>query len=341
MIKLNRETKIGLLAVISLALLVWGIQYLKGINILANNLILYAEYDNVAGMRVGTPVHINGFEVGLVSQIRQKEDNPERLVVELNLNRGLKIPRDAVAEITPASFMGGHYVNLVFEGTCTEGTCAERGDTIQGRTLGLLASTVSTQDLENYMETLNKGLARMLDTLSNKLAQSQELEGTLSDVQATVSNLKSATARLDQLLAGNVQRTLQNVESLTATLEASNAQIENLLRNASSFSDQLATLDLQKTLQTTDEALRQLDGTLQTAQNALSSLDDLLQRLGDGPGTLPMLLNDPEMAASLRRTNKHLELLLQDMRLHPERYFRLGKKRKPYTPENDPALPSQ
>lgn len=340
---MRRETKIGILAVISIALALWGYQYLKGINVLSNATILYAEYGNIDGMRLSTPIRVNGFEVGLVSEIHQKGGDLNTIVVEMNLHKGIHIPKSATAEIIPAGFMGGHFINLNFEGTCSGKDCAKSGDYIKGNTLGMMASMLSQQDLTSYMETLNEGLKKMLDTLTTQLSKNEEVKSVLTDVRDIVSNLKSSTGRMDRLMANStssIEGTMANMDSITGNLAANKEQINMLLENAGAFSSQLKDANISGTLDEANATLKQLKTTLETAEKAMADVNELLAKVKEGDGTIAMLMNDPKMAEQLKMTAKHMNLFLQDFRLHPERYRRiLSKKKMPYKPpENDPGL---
>ena len=66
---MNKELKIGLLGIIAIIALVFGINYLKGINILNDNRNFYAVYENIGGLQIGSSVMVNGYRVGMVSDI--------------------------------------------------------------------------------------------------------------------------------------------------------------------------------------------------------------------------------------------------------------------------------
>ena len=53
---MNKELKIGLLAIVAIITLVFGINYLKGKNILNNNRNFYAVYENIRGLQGGRPL---------------------------------------------------------------------------------------------------------------------------------------------------------------------------------------------------------------------------------------------------------------------------------------------
>ena len=80
---MRKETKIGLFALITLALAIWGFQYLKGFNILSPKNTVKVVYERVDGLRISTPVLLNGLQVGLVADIRQDKEDLHQILVTL------------------------------------------------------------------------------------------------------------------------------------------------------------------------------------------------------------------------------------------------------------------
>jgi phospholipid/cholesterol/gamma-HCH transport system substrate-binding protein len=341
---MRKETKIAIFTIITVALAIWGYKYLRGFNILSQKTTLYAVYDRVDGVTISTPVYIHGLEVGLVAEFSQKAEDLNKIVVEMQINRDIKIPKTAVAEIVTTSLMGGTAINLVFEGTCSGDGCVKSGDTIEGVTKGMLASFATPEEVGVYVEVLNEGLRGVLDTLSMRLSESEELSQSVQDVRAILTNLKSTTNRLDGVMArssGSIEGSLKNIEAITGTLKASNEQIKTILANAEAVSTDLKDADMKALVGETKLTMQKLQSTLSSSDKAIADLSALLQSLKSGDGTVAMLLNDKEFAGNLELTVKNLDLLLRDIRLHPERYRRiLSKKEMEYklTPlENDPA----
>ena len=65
----TKEAKIGLVTIVSLALLYLGINYLKGINLFQPVNHYYVSFSNVKGVTISSPVFVDGFKVGLVRDI--------------------------------------------------------------------------------------------------------------------------------------------------------------------------------------------------------------------------------------------------------------------------------
>lgn len=348
---LSNETKIGLLTIVSLALLVWGYKFLKGKNILSNSTLLYVEYEDVDQLTVSSPVLRNGFQVGIVGDIQFKE-NMSTLEVTLDLYDNISVPKNAVANIVSTGFMGGKAIILEFGAPCSGNNCAESGDRLQGSTKNLVSSLLGEpKDLKPYMNTVEENIGGIVDSIKNNIVDPNgEPNPTVEDVKATIANLKSATARLDRLMAtsdAKLNTIVSNAASITSNLEQNNDKINGILANVSSLTNNLSKADLAATVNKTNkamdgasEAITSLKSTLTSADNAVNGLSNILTKVNNNEGTLGMLVNDKEMYNSLERTLDNMDFLLQDIRLNPQRYRRiLSKKKMPYeAPENDPAF---
>ncbi len=339
---MRKETKIGIFAIVTIALAIWGYKYLKGFNVLSPKTTVFAYYDRVDGLRLSTPIFINGYEVGLVASIKQDPKDLQRIRVTMEIDEEVKIPKDAVAEIVTTSLMGGTAINLVFSSPCTS-DCVVEGDYIKGVAKGMLASMASPDEFRAYMDELNYGLRGALDTLSERLSESGELNESVSDVRAILTNLRSTTGKLDHIMTGSasaIQGSLANIESITGNLKASNEQIRNILANAEALTNDLKGANMNELAGEAKNTMQKLQATLSTSEKAIGDLQSILTKAKDGNGAIGMLLSDPAFANEMQLTVKHFELLLQDIRLHPERYRRiLSKKYKPYEKgTDDPGL---
>ena len=83
--KISKEFRVGLLAVISITILYLGFNFLKGIDFFSPNNTYYAVYDNIDGLNISNPVMINGFAVGRVSDIEILQARGNQLLVSLDV----------------------------------------------------------------------------------------------------------------------------------------------------------------------------------------------------------------------------------------------------------------
>lgn len=350
---MSNESKIGLMAVIVVSIAIWGYKFLQGKNLLSTSTALYVEYDDVTELAKSAPVMKNGFQVGVVSDIYLKPDNPEKVIVALDIDRAIKVPKDAKAILLSLGVMSGRGVELDFNQACSGPTCAKSGDYLQGITKGLLGSMVDPNEVPAYMNELDKGIKQIISTIQTELSKPGNADSGIGkmakDLEETMANLKVMTAQMNTLLATNsksLKGMLSNVESITGNLAANNDSITATISNAAAISRQLTEADLKATVGKANGALTETKAMMVDLQTTLAGLDKtlalangLLADINAGKGTLGLLAKDEALYANLKTATREMELLLQDVRLHPKRYTRiLSKKEKPYIyPAGDPA----
>lgn len=336
---MRKETKIGLFAIITIAAALWGYQYLRGFNVLAKTTVLHAVFEDVTGLRVSSPVRINGLQVGLVSDFGQVDNDLSKIKVTFNLDDGIMVPKNAKAELV-GSVMGNTEILLTYEGNCSGSSCAQSGDYITGATRSMLSSYTSPEEIGKYMEEVSGGLNSVIDTLNQRLANSEDLQKSVDDAKVILANLKSTTGRIDRLMgksSSSIEGSLKNVESITGNLEANNQKISGIIASAEKLSKELEAIDMKGLTGDVQKTMTQLQSTLASSEKAIQDLGTLLKSMNEGgKGAVAMLLHDKAFAGNLQATVKDLDLLLEDLRLHPERYRRiLSKKKMPYVPPKD------
>ena len=141
---MRNEVKIGILGVIATVLLIWGYNFLQGKNILSSDIVVEAEFSSVDGLNIAAPVTILGYKVGAVTNIMPSADY-SKVVVEMNIVHGTKVPKDAVAVIVQPSLMGGKEISLRFVGDCG-GNCIETGGKLRGDVSGMIDGVLEVAD---------------------------------------------------------------------------------------------------------------------------------------------------------------------------------------------------
>ena len=162
---MSNETKIGILTVVAVTLLIVGYKFIKGQNIFTTSTLIHVDYQRVDQLSASSPVFINGFQVGIVSKVFLKEDMSTIHVV-LNIDKGINIHKNAVAEIISSSIMGGKAIRIVENLPCNGESCVQNGDQLRGRTIGMLNSMVPQQDMQNYLTFVKDNLGDVYDTLN-------------------------------------------------------------------------------------------------------------------------------------------------------------------------------
>ena len=104
---MTKEAKIGLVSIISLALLYFGINYLKGINLFKPVNHYFVTFHNVKDVTVSSPVYIDGFKVGLVRSIVYDYENTDKITVEISLDDEMKLTTGSYITIIKTLLSGG------------------------------------------------------------------------------------------------------------------------------------------------------------------------------------------------------------------------------------------
>ena len=287
--KIKRELKVGVFAVIVIAVAWWGIKWLGGQNVLLTNNIYYVYYDDVSGLQESSLVKLRGVKVGNVTDIVLERD---RVLVELAVETKYEdmIPANSIAEIGAAGLMGG--VEIVIKQGDSVETIANDGfleGSVKPDMIGMLADGGSAliEELNATVESLHA-----------------VLDGNSQTITSLVANLESVTATIDKVLAsGQIQGALNNLNSFTSTLAENETRINSMLSNLDNFTGELADADVVAKLTTTVE-----------------SLNGVLAEINNQEGTVGKLLNDSELYDSLNTAGDNLGLLLEDLKAHPMRY---------------------
>jgi phospholipid/cholesterol/gamma-HCH transport system substrate-binding protein len=308
--KFTREFKIGFVALLAIALAIWGINYLKGINVFKSRDKYYAVYGNVKGLIENAVVYLNGYKVGNVSKIEFDKDDVKRIIVEISLEQKVKLTKNSTLLLRSGSLISGTKdIDLLLgEGP---GFC-ESGDTLKS------AVQVDLIDYIDPIRTKIESLVTSVDTLMVALNDLMDKE-TRHNLQGTIANLNNATASLKLSLqpSGSLYQSLNNLALVTDNLKKSNEDISKMLQNFAAVSDTLKQANLKALIAHADETF---------ARTA-----ELFAMINSGEGTAGQLVVNDSLYNNLNNALASLDSLLIDLREHPKRYVHLsvfGKKDK-------------
>lgn len=311
-LKIRKEIKIGAIFIIAFAVLIWGLMYLQGIEILRSKRIVYAVYDRVNGLVAANPVTIQGMRVGQVKSLYFSPDNPRKIIVELYLsNTTYPIPKNSVARIYSSDLMGSKEVEIV-PGDSPE--LIRPGDTLRSRTEATLGEEVNQQlaplkrKAENLINSIDT-LAIILQQVLNKNTQASLVEA-IEHIKEAIGNLAHMTYNADTLVSqqrNNLSRIIANLESISSNLRRNNDQITNILRNFSSVSDSLAKL--------------QIPATFDEVSKAIARINEIAGKINRGEGSVGLLVNDSSLYIQVEKAARDLNLLLEDIKANPKKYL--------------------
>ena len=331
---MSNETKVGILAVVSIVLFIFGYNFLKGLNMLSNSTILYASYENVNSLTVSTPIFINGLQVGVVKDIYFKDDL-QTIEVEMNIEDDYRIPKDAEAVIASTSLMGGVALHLRYKSVCAGADCAQSGDHIKGRLASVMETVVGdTGEVKEYLKEVQKGVGPIMDSLKASVSDPNSddaISKSVRDISVVLENLKASTANLNRMVLSSRQPMngiLANAQSLTGSLDQRSRDIKGILVNTDSLTNKLNNLQIEATLASTNEAIASLKNTMTSADKAVGQLTSLLEKINSGEGAVGKLLNDDSSLTSLLSAAERADTLFKDIRERPYRYMPIKSRRK-------------
>lgn len=318
--KISNEVKVGVIAIISISLLILGFNFLKGKKVFKKSMTLYAVYSDVQGLTISNPVIISGLEIGTVYALTPAKDM-RSITVTLNITKDINIPTNSVALIRSNPITN----NSVEIALGDAQTFTKNNDTLNTRANeGMMAEVMKKVDPVLYEV---KKTAASLDTLVHNIndvldAQArvniQSILGHLNEITKSLSLTSQNIAQLSDVNKGALAGSLNNINQVTENLAANNKHISGMLANLDSTSQMLAQLEIKKSLDLANEALTRITQTLNKANS--------------DTGTIGLLLNDPKLYNNLAATSNKLNILMDDIRLHPGRYFSIsligGKKKQ-------------
>ncbi len=314
----KKEFKIGVLVLLCIALLYFGINFLKGINIFQKNESFYAVYSDVDMLAPSYPVVYKGLKVGLVKKVFIDENDVNKMVVEFIVrDSDLKIPEGTVARIESPGILGTKYINLLLGNS---NVICEPGDTLDSAVEMDLQSQL--EPIKSKAEELVKSIDEVITNLNNIFADggADEIPEMFSSLQVTLKNMEHSTHSLDGMISENrpqFKSLMSATDSLMSTMNANSQHLVNIIYNFENISDSLAKVNVKATVDRVESALAHFSGILDQIEN--------------GDGSMSKLLKSDEMHNELVQTNEELQLLLNDLRENPGRYVQIsvfGKRQR-------------
>ena len=315
--KISNETKVGAIAVVAIAVLILGFNFLKGKKLLSHDTMIVGKYGNVQGLQNSNPIVINGLQVGTVYKITTDKDM-RQIFVEMNITKDINIPKNSIAIIKGNPIgttsieikLGDAVQNLKNKDTVyTEANAGIFDDVLKKVDPVLYEVRKAVTSIDTLLGKFNK----ILDPTA-----SGNISSVLANLNRVTAMMVYSTASLNTLLdtrTGALSKSLNNVSAITANFASNNEKINHVMSNLDKTSSKFAELNFKKTLDTLDRTI--------------NDLRNMVGKFNNNNGTLGKLINDPALYQNLASTGNKLNLLLDDIRVNPKRYVNIsvfGKK---------------
>jgi phospholipid/cholesterol/gamma-HCH transport system substrate-binding protein len=315
MSRLSKEFKLGFIFLLAIVSLVYGLKYLKGLNVFQTNKSYYAIYDDIDGLQVGSGVLLNGFNIGMVSDIKLIPSNL-KLLVTLNINEFDSIPDNSVCKIINQDLMGTKGVSLIVG---SSNSFSVIGDTLKSGVENSLQDEVNAQilPLKNKAEELIGSVDSLLTIVAAVLNKNTRanLSNSIKSLDQTFEILSKTMIKIDSVVYKNdskISKIISNLESITSNLNEGNADIKSILYNLSSITDSLAKSNI---------------------ISLMENVNKISYKINSGSGSLAKLMNDDNLYDNLEKSTSELASLIEDIKNNPKRYVNfsiLGGNKKSY-----------
>ena len=339
--KVSKEFKTGLVVILSTLLLIFGVNYLKGNSFFGGDDVYYAYFPTSGSLTPSSSVTLNGVEVGKVISVRLVNpsefiDPNKRVLVKFNIqNPELKLAVGSDVQIVPGVLSTGVQIQQNF---IADKGYFNIGDTMTGTVSQEIAEQLETEllPLKRKMENLMVSVDNIVASINNfwDTSAAHTMDAGLNEVKIAISRFSRAAYNLDNIVikqSDKLNNIFDNVEQITGSIVETEKQIKAVVGNVSDLTDTLLTANFKNAIAQT---------TL-----TMESLNDALAASSRGEGTLGKLLNDEQLYDELNKTNMKMQELVEDIKLHPERYIHVSMfgsriKGVPLTKEEERKLRS-
>jgi phospholipid/cholesterol/gamma-HCH transport system substrate-binding protein len=312
----GKEAKVGILAVVAMAILYLGFNFLKGSDVFSGMNDYTVTYKNVDGLVASNAVMLNGLQVGKVKSITLIPEKNNALLATLSISRNILLGKGTIAELADNGFLGGKMINLKLS---DNKTLVENGGELVGSMNVGIAALIKEKTLPvlSNVDTLVsqlKVITAPFDSTGlylNRVLKTSDrtmlgINGTMANVNGTLSENKA-----------NLLGITNNMKSLTASLIETEKGIAPLMGKVNTFADSLNAMKLGEAVASTKKSLYML-------QNIMADLNA-------GKGTAGKLMKDDSMYIHLNRTLADLDRLFINLKDEPKRYVHFslfGNKKK-------------
>lgn len=306
--KYAREIKVGLVATVSLFLLFFGFNFLKGVNIFSPTNSYHGVYYNLHGLEEQAAVYIRGHKVGQVDAIHYDFTRDSAFTIDISIHKDISLPQGTQLALIADGLLGGMAVELVLPESTDH--CTDR---VQNTDFIAHESYLPTTYVPGLIESLQDELiARIasavenVDSLVTQLktqVEGDHIRATLANVDRVSSDLTSVSAELKGLMATKVPTIVNNADTAVANLNIIVADIKEA----------------------------NLKATVARVDTAVAGVNALLADVRSGEGTVGQLLYNKSLYNHIDAAVLSADSLLTDLKAHPKRYVHFsifGKKDK-------------
>lgn len=289
-IKLSKEIRVGILAVIAIFILYFGLNFLKGVDIFKPVHYYYTGFSKLDGLVPSSPVFIKGYKVGQVESISYDFLQENSFVVKISVDKHIRIPENSIIELFDDGLMGGKAIQLLFAAQHDAASFYLSGDTLPSQIEVGLLDQLSADLLPKIQDIALQADSLLLSVRT--LIDGESVQNSLKSIERTTADLAESSSALKTIVQHDIRQMIQNVSTLTDDFMAVSGNLKQI--------DFAATMD-------------QVDVTIK-------DLNQITRKINEPEGSLGLLLNDKNLYMNLVNVSNSADELLIDLRQSPKRY---------------------
>ena len=307
---MHREIKVGLFFLVVVAMVIGGIQFLKGRGILNIDQEFVVYYDNVRGLAPSDDVVVNGLVVGKISTLELVEQEGETKVkVTFTLDNSIELIEGSQAKLVGPDFLGETQIDLILG---QGGSVLPSGSTVEplyDATIFDELATVS-QDIDPILKHADSLLVNINKLFASTITASDiTLNALVNDIDQLVNTYDVLGQKTSLMLDGKgdqIGEVLMNLNGITLNMRNQTEVLSGILQNIDTLTTSLARVDFENTVNRLD--------------SALISIHTLVDTIQYGEGSLNKLVTEDSLHKELLSAAQSLDSLLTDLKNNPSRY---------------------
>jgi phospholipid/cholesterol/gamma-HCH transport system substrate-binding protein len=286
----TREVKVGIMAIVAVAVLYYGLNFLKGISIFTPVSYYYGSYENLGGLVPSTPVYVKGFKVGQVEKISYDFSKKESFVVKISVSKDIKLPKGTKIELYDDGLMGGKAIQLIYAPITPAQAMHQPGDTIESQVgIGLMAQL--SGNLLPKIESISTQADSLIRSV-RVLVENKNLNKSIASIEHTTADLAVSSSQLKKMMSNDVPRILSDVNVVTSDFKQISGNLKKI-----------------------DYA-----ATFASINHTISNLSLITDKINSSEGAIGMLLNNKDLYVNLSNAASSSDKLLVDLQKNPKRY---------------------
>jgi phospholipid/cholesterol/gamma-HCH transport system substrate-binding protein len=297
----TREVKVGIMGIVAIFILYFGLNFLKGIDIFSPVNYYYGSYENIGGLVPSSPVYIKGFKVGQVEEVKYDFSKIESFIIKISVSKDIKLPKGTIIQLYDDGLMGGKAIQLIYAPSNASQLMYQPNDTIKTEVgIGLMAQL--TGNLLPKIESISTQADSLIRSV-RVLVENKDLTKSLASIERTTSDLALSSSQLKQLMKNDVPHILSDVNGLTTDFKQITGNLKKI-----DYAATFASID-----------------------NTIANLNLLTKKMNGTEGTIGLLLNNKDLYINLSNTAANTDKLVIDLQKNPKRYVHFslfGRKKE-------------